>query len=225
MRGAENFQSPDSDNHRLYRKLFAPFEDVARRHFEDRGYAMPDFPTYLAHTQGFEPQGVYNDVYWFPLSDYAEKMVIPHKIAVWKAGMKLMQYLGDHEQLAMLERLFVHDASKFNWDEWRDYYDRFIGSLKGQPASDDFKRALIHHYNSNDHHPEHWLLHNSDGSVDAIEMPKLAALEMIADWMGASESYGTPMQDWLDKRFASIPLHTSTRALVGEFLKELGYTV
>lgn len=219
LRGSENIKDID---HGYYRRLFEPFLEVTRPSFENRGYEMPDLPAFVAHTQGFEAQAVYDDYYWFPFSDYVEKIVIPHKIAVWKSGMKLMKFLTDREQLAFVERLFVHDASKFGWGEWRAYYDRFLGLLKDKPVSEAFKAALVHHYNANDHHPEHWLLHK-DGVAEPLEMPKMAALEMIADWMGASESYGTKMEVWLDQKFAGIPLHPITRSVAKELLTDLGY--
>jgi hypothetical protein len=80
-----------------------------------------------------------------------------------------------------------HDASKLLEPE-KSGYDTLTIKLKDVVyGSDDYKAALVeakptieHHYQVNDHHPEHW----SNGIND---MSLLSIVEMLCDWKGASE--------------------------------------
>jgi hypothetical protein len=56
-------------------------------------------------------------------------------------------------------------------------------------------------------------------------MPSMYALEMIADWMGASMAYtgSWDMTDWLYKNMPNIRLHSFTAKYVREVLDMLGY--
>lgn len=56
-------------------------------------------------------------------------------------------------------------------------------------------------------------------------MPNWYAIEMIADWMGASMAYtgSWDMQEWLYKNMPSIFLHSQTAGFVRGILDHLGY--
>ena len=58
-----------------------------------------------------------------------------------------------------------------------------------------------------------------------MEMPQHFALEMIADWMGASYVYtgSWDMTDWLWKNIPKIILHSNTAEYVRQTLDMLGY--
>jgi len=220
LRGVNNIQRIQG----LHRGLFKPFEDLVEKSWNSRGYEVPDLPAFIAHVYGFHPQLTYDDCYWFPFADYISQVVIPHKIEVWKAGMRLIQLFSDQDQLDWIERLFVHDASKFSHREWIAY-DAQKKAGFDKPKSTQFLEALNHHYNHNDHHPEHWILNLRGQEPQALKMPIMAVHEMVCDWIGSSKSYGDDMQEWLDKNFNTFNLHPETKQDAIRTLRYLGYKV
>lgn len=124
-------------------------------------------------------------------------------------------------------QLRQHDMSKFSMHEFLAYAKHFHGT----GAPDDFAPAWLHHMHHNPHHWEHWMFPNgfvvkgSSMEPGLVAMPSKYALEMIADWMGASRAYtGTEeMSEWLEKNIPKISLHSSTAAYVRGVLGDLGY--
>jgi hypothetical protein len=102
-----------------------------------------------------------------------------------KVRLNLSQITDNLEQRAIKhDRSKLEDPEKAYFDEWtprlRDVeydspeYHSFLAALKP---------ALDHHYEVNDHHPEHYT-YGTDGLTG---MSLLAILEMLADWKAASE--------------------------------------
>ena len=104
-------------------------------------------------------------------------------------------------------RLIKHDWTKFLPCEFSAYARKFYG------ADDDragFDRAWLHHQNSNDHHPEYWIM-RTDTGVKFIPVPDQPLREMVADWIGASRAYEGewPRPEtwkWYKKNFPNIIL-------------------
>lgn len=88
---------------------------------------------------------------------------------------------------AFLRRAAVHDESKLTDQLERETFSRFtplLGVLEsGSPAYlnilEQMGPGLQHHYQVNDHHPEHY-------SEGVEGMDAFALLEMLADWRAAS---------------------------------------
>lgn len=86
----------------------------------------------------------------------------------------------------LLERATKHDASKLVSPEV-EIFDEFTPKLKGStyqsPEYEEFRKqmkpALDHHYEKNDHHPEHF----KNGMKD---MDLLQLTELLCDWKAAS---------------------------------------
>lgn len=120
-----------------------------------------------------------------------------------------------------------HDASKWSEAEFWPYAINFYGSDEQKDANKEaFDRAWLHHLHHNPHHWQHWLLNLDDGRSRPLRMPDNYALEMVADWRGASLAYtgSADMTDWLNDRFSWLNLHDETRAYVLTVLTEkLGY--
>ena len=143
-----------------------------------------------------------DDTYYWGVVGYFEETVIPHKIAVYQAGLELSRqewfkkYLTDSEKEQFLENLWLHDMSKFSANEAFGYamYNRQTGHGK-----DGFELAWHHHKMNNPHHPEYWFNPNRSGELEPIPMPNLYAMEMIADWIGAGNTYGSTLDEWLPK--------------------------
>lgn len=119
-------------------------------------------------------------------------------------------------------QLKMHDMSKWSAEEFPAYANRFYG----EPDEVAFKYAWLHHLQNNPHHWNHWLLQNDEDGMEALEMPQHYALEMVADWMGASRAYtGTyDMTDWLRENFGRMILHPKTRQLITNILVSRGYS-
>lgn len=148
---------------------------------------------------------------------YAESLR-QHIAYVQEAGRKL----GIEEQ-----QLAVHDASKWTAAEFPGYAQHF----QGGGAPNEFSRAWLHHIHHNPHHWQHWIFPDgftpkeSDVENGAVQMPARFALEMIADWMGASRAYtgSWDMIDWLWKNIPKIRLHSNTAEYVRVVLDHEGY--
>ena len=149
-------------------------------------------------------------------------LIIKHKWFVFLAGLKLR---------VPLWRLLVHDWTKFLPCELPHYGRQFCGKAD-RPL--EFMHAWLHHQNSNKHHWEYWIPRSGcrcdppypDGFP--ITMPEWAIREMVADWLGASRTYGTKCSDindwkWLEKNKHGFILHNETRKKLNQILQELGY--
>ncbi len=87
----------------------------------------------------------------------------------------------------LTQRAIDHDHSKLFWPEKQEF-DRLTPILKdlkyGTPeyaaSLKELGSALEHHYENNDHHPEHY----KDG-IAGMTLPAL--IEMYCDWMAASQ--------------------------------------
>ena len=122
-----------------------------------------------------------------------------------------------------------HDLSKLDAEEFSSYAHWFGGD-KSDPAG--FAQAWLHHIHNNPHHGQYWIF--SDGYTlpganlenGIMEMPEEYALEMIADWMGASMAYtgSWDMTDWLMKNASHIKVHSKTNHFLVQKLFELGYS-
>jgi hypothetical protein len=155
--------------------------------------------------------------------------VIRHKWFVFQAGRRTK---------ASLWRLFKHDWSKFLPSEWIAYTEYFYGEksrlqreetddfryfTQVQPYVDAFNQAWLLHQHRNDHHWQHWMLINDDGSTQCLPMPLHVAREMIADWMGAKRAITGQWEcaGWYAKNRDKIQLHPDTRAFVEAELETL----
>lgn len=125
------------------------------------------------------------------------------------------------------EQLDIHDKSKWEEPEFSGYALHF----KGGGAPDKFAVAWIHHIHYNPHHWQHWIFpdnytpNGSNVENGVIEMPEKYALEMVADWMGASKAYtgSWDMADWLSKNISRVIVHSKTAEYLRGILDHLGY--
>ena len=142
------------------------------------------------------------------------KYLITHKAFVAWAGIAKVRGIP-------LKQLLVHDTSKFSREEYQTYRKKFR-PLEGEdelPQS-QWDEALVHHYNSNQHHPEHWRIGNRP-----IPMPDRYIKEMIADWLGAGRALtgSWDLTEFLSNRFDSFTFHPKTSLQVIVELREIGY--
>lgn len=157
--------------------------------------------------------------------DYFGRVVIPHKVEVFRAGRQFtkedwfLNFIGEPLELWM-DNLFLHDLSKFSIEEAQGYAFHDFKSQKPDPA---FDKAWLHHKNHNPHHPEYWLNPNKEGKLDPLEMPLIYIAEMVADWIGAGRVYGSSLEEWLPKNLPRFVFHTQTALQLQFFLYKLGH--
>lgn len=165
------------------------------------------------------------------MSKQYDKYLMTHialvgKAARWMAdNLAAVEDLTDEDVGAFLDNAADHDTSKFGMVEYGPYDAYFYGT----PNEDAFNVAWLHHIHHNPHHWQYWLLMNDDGKyrdpgkVIPIEMPKIYALEMVADWWSFSWKSGdlTEMFGWYEDHKDCIILHPSTREYVESVLDEI----
>lgn len=122
-------------------------------------------------------------------SDYV-KDVIDHKQRV--AGY--MQTIAND----LFRRAYIHDNSKFSPEEFEAYEEAFPNLQKYAYGTEELraelrkiKPAIQHHFKANDHHPE-W----HDQGVGGMSLVQL--LEMVCDWLAASERSQTDFSQGLE---------------------------
>lgn len=133
------------------------------------------------------------------------------------------------EKIGVVKRqLQFHDLSKFSLEEFPYYARNFFGD-KANP--DGFARAWLHHIHCNEHHWQHWIFPDGympkDSNVEngVVEIPQHYALEMVADWMGASKTYtgSDDMSQWLYSNIPKITVHSRSAEFLRGLLDMMGY--
>ena len=99
----------------------------------------------------------------------------------------------------LFRRATIHDNSKFSQEEYGAYEQAFPGLQKYAYGTDEFraelrkiKPAIKHHYEANDHHPEHF-----EQGINRMSLVQL--IEMVCDWMAASERSQTDIKEGLER--------------------------
>lgn len=137
------------------------------------------------------------------------KYVLKHKWFVMVAGRKI----GASFWLTL-----IHDASKFLPSEWLPYSRTFYkpDGSKQYVETPEFNMAWLIHQHRNPHHWQYWLLKEDSGKLVPLPMPEKYALEMIADWLGASKVKTGKMEcaSWYEENKRNMVLHKNTQDLI-----------
>ncbi len=175
------------------------------------GGSAEEFADTLYGKYTVEEYTFYDDYYYWCVHAYLKDKVIPHKIAVWQAGMEIKRakWFGDLgiDKDQFERNLWSHDMSKFCADEFMGYAFYRFGEENGEKTKLNFERSWNHHKNHNPHHPEYWLNVSREGKVEPLPMPDIYVAEMIADWMGAGKTYGSTLEEWLPKNIGKCGIH------------------
>ena len=152
-------------------------------------------------------------------------VVLTHKWAIIAAGLDVNRRLANTGVAVPLLRLVKHDLSKLSKPEFMPYAIHFSGPRHGPDIG--FDEAWKHHYQHNDHHPEHFK--RSSGEFDL--MPDEAVVEMVVDWMAATRAYEGAWPccgghwRWVEHSWDKLGLHPVNKALAGAIVCALGYSV
>ena len=141
--------------------------------------------------------------------------VIRHKAHVFLAACRL----------GVLVRGLLHDWSKLPPDEWIPYADFFCGLFDPDYVVARQRRldaAWLRHQHRQDHHWQHWVLRNDDGTTVTLEMSDGARREMLADWIGAGRALGKPdTAAWYAANRDRMVLGPETRRWIEHELAEM----
>lgn len=156
--------------------------------------------------------------------EYFTDTVVPHKIAVYEAGMEITkeswfkELFTERDRSQFVHNLLLHDLSKFSANEAFGYalYDPEKQTVD---AKQNLKLAWHHHKMNNPHHPEYWLNPHRSGAIEPLPMPDIYIIEMIADMIGAGKTYGTPFSEWLAENLPKIVFANHT--VVCEFFQSV----
>lgn len=128
-------------------------------------------------------------------------------------------------------QLEIHDKSKWSDNEFAHYALHFCSDLSKEKTIADFVEGWLHHIHHNPHHWQYWVFPDgyspprSGLENGVMEMRPEYALEMIADWHGASRVYtgSWDIQKWLWENMPKIRVHTRTAEYLRNQLDGLGY--
>lgn len=102
-------------------------------------------------------------------------------------GQRLMARGEQVFGLQLIARGHVHDQSKFAGIEWR-----FLHAGPDTPKV-ELGLAVEQHTATNSHHPEF--------HPNGVEgMPDLDIAEMVCDWYGRSQEFGTDLRQWIREK-------------------------
>ena len=209
-------------NYATSRQNEKAFANNVFKNFTDVVGGNPDELSAVLHNKFTVDDFAYSDDFnYFGYTQYMNKTIIPHKIAVYESGMELLKnpeidvQLSSQSKEEFIYNLWIHDLSKFSADEIFGYanYNRETGSGKLQ-----FEKAWHHHKMHNPHHPEYWLNPNRSGELEMLPIPNIYILEMIADWMGASKTYGSTLAEWMPQNLPKFRF--INRSKVAELIRD-----
>lgn len=130
---------------------------------------------------------------------------------------------GDADVLR--QQMKDHDLSKFDPKEYVAYDAYFYGNNKSYQVVEDFDYAWLRHIHFNEHHWQHWILHNDDPDkgMKIMDMPYNYILELICDWWSFSWRKGNLYEvfGWYEERKDYIKLSDRTRIEVEYILDSI----
>ena len=149
--------------------------------------------------------------------DEYKDYIIKHVNLVRKSYFTYLQPLHTEvpfEINDVIDRLLVHDQSKFGpyeFEAYRQWFYPMSGEVRDEKV---FDMAWRHHYMHNDHHPEHWI--NLQGEPHPMELE--AVIEMMADIIAMSRTFDNNPYEWFDNAVQTkdIVLHPKTEKLIRE---------
>ncbi len=120
-----------------------------------------------------------------------------------------------------ITRSSVHDLSKLNEPELSGYAG-LSDAVKGLKYGTDeyraafapFKAIINHHYEANDHHPEHFK--NGLAGMNLLQL-----VEMVCDWKAASLRTSSTLEDSLEASFQRFKIEPQLAAIIYNTIREL----
>lgn len=124
------------------------------------------------------------------------------------------------EDLTALDnQIDLHDASKYEDEEFYPYLYHFYPSQAGANDEVAYDRAWNHHQKHNPHHWQYWILQKDSGARVLLDMPENYVIEMLCDW--SSFQYKNPestANNWYTNNKDKMLLSENTRKVVEKYL-------
>ena len=130
--------------------------------------------------------------------------------------------------LNMLElRILHHDASKWSKEEFLPYRQYYY-SANNLRSKELLNKAWAHHFSTNDHHPEYWII-DRDQHINLIlneqfdtlkseDMSIEAIFEMLCDWIAMSLQFHSSLINWYNRSGTYFPFSKKTRLIVQKLI-------
>lgn len=125
------------------------------------------------------------------------------------------------EELTALDnQIDMHDASKYEDEEFYPYLHHFYPSGAGADSEEAYDRAWNHHQKSNPHHWQYWILQKDSGEQKVLDMPENYVIEMLCDWMSFSlkNPESTAYKWWTDNQDKML-MSEGTKNLVNKYIE------
>ena len=102
--------------------------------------------------------------------------------------------------------ILLHDDTKTIPQEYEAYDNYKFKGDKSKEAERAYLYAKLQHRNSNEHHWEHWVLHDVDLGCIKLDMPYQHMIEMVCDWWSFSWKSGDlfAIFDWYEAHKKTI---------------------
>ena len=124
------------------------------------------------------------------------------------------------EDLTNLEnQISLHDASKYEDEEFYPYLYHFYPSQAGADDEMEYDKAWNHHQKSNPHHWQYWILQKDSGEQKILDMPENYIIEMLCDW--SSFQYKNPestANKWYNDNKDKMLLSENTKMIIEKYL-------
>ena len=132
--------------------------------------------------------------------EYLNSDLIEHKKYILDSCHKMSKYLykNGQEELSreLLKRAFVHDDSKLNDEELKNFLELKIKDkpfINANSMLNEYEKERIQiHWKNNRHHPEYF--------DDIRDMEEIDIIEMVCDWYARSMQYGTDIIEFAETR-------------------------
>ena len=118
-------------------------------------------------------------------------------------------------------RINNHDLTKYKMSEFPFYARHYFGTPSLE-SEQEYAKALLHHYNENPHHWQHWIYLNK-GNVCTVDMDYVSILEMICDFMSFGLAQRNPLEicEWYNREKGNIYLSPKTRSQVETIINQI----
>lgn len=150
-----------------------------------------------------------------------DKYIEEHTSNVWKCYQEfVLPKLTDENLISKCnEVVSLHDASKWNTDEYDAYADHFYINPDNKDET-EFNKAWLFHIHQNRHHWQFWVLMHDSGEKEPIDMPEEYIIEMICDWSSFQYMYeGSTANKWYFDNKDKMLLSDKTREILEKYLE------
>ena len=147
-------------------------------------------------------------------TQYIEEHIANVNLAFEKYGHKLCDLLRV-PYLILAYKVKEHDKSKYSEEEFNGYRQWFYPCSDEEKNKELFDEAWEHHYTTNQHHPQYWM----------IDMAPIAIAEMLLDWEAMSMKFGGNTYDYYIKERDKKGFTKKDKKILDVVVKKIFYKI